>query len=98
MQIKSIAMPLIEAGPRRGVAASVVKTAQFLVEIAGRYWSTDVKFERRREDARRYGPVTTLEFPGYDPVEVHDPDRNSSGECDACNKQWKTPTRRPGAG
>jgi hypothetical protein len=75
-----------------------VKAAQFLFEIAGGYRGTDVEFERRREDARRHGPVPTLEFASDDAVEVHDPGRESGGEYDACNKECEAPPRRPGAG
>jgi hypothetical protein len=75
-----------------------VKPAQLLFEIARRYRGTGVKFERRREDARRHGPVPALEFANDDAVEVHDPNRDAGGEYDACNQECETPPRRPGAG
>ena len=91
-------MPSVNAGPCRGVAGPVVQPAQFLFEIARGYWGTGVKFERRREDARRHGPVPALEFASDDAVEVHDPERDAGGEYGACNQECETPPRRPGAG
>ena len=83
MQIEGIAATSIDTRARRWIAGPVVQTAQFLFEIVGRDRRADVEFERRCEDARRHGPVPTLEFPGYHAVEVRDPDCNSRGKREA---------------
>ena len=74
MEIEVAAMPTVDARPCRGIAATVVEAAQFLFEVVGPYRSTDIQIERFGVHARRHGPMPTLEFPGHDAVEVHDPD------------------------
>ena len=54
--------------------------AEFLFEVGRRNLRTQVEFERCGVDARRHGPVPTLEFPRYHSVEVHDPGGKGGGQ------------------
>ena len=83
MEIEVAAVPAVEAGPRCRIAAAVVETAKFLIEVVGRYRSTDVQIERLGIDTRRHGPQTPLKFMGHEAIEVHDPGRGDGCEHDA---------------
>ena len=73
VQGKGGAAAPVETGPGDGIAAAVVQTVQFFLEIIGGDGGADVQFERCGVDACRHGPVPTLEFAGHHPVEMHHP-------------------------
>ena len=83
MQIEGVFTPPIDPGGRRRVPGAVVEAVEFLFEIGRRDLRTGVELERRGVDARRNGPVPTLEFPGHDAVEVHDPGAERGRQNDA---------------
>ncbi len=93
-------MPPIKSRARVRIAAPVVQTAQFLFEVIRTHRRTRVELERRCEDARRHRPMTTLEFPGDDAVEVHHPQGDGGRERDAsqeADEEQEAPARRPAA-
>jgi hypothetical protein len=101
MEIEVAAVSAVHAGPRGRIAAAVMQAVQFLFEVVGRHGSTGVKIERLGVDARRHRPQPTLEVPGHDAVEIHDPDCSEGRErydCDAQDEEQVAQTTRLGAG
>jgi hypothetical protein len=98
MEIEVATVSAVHTGSRSGIAAAVVKAAQLLFEFVGRHGSTAVKIEGLGVDARRHRPQPTLEVPGHDAVEIHDPDCSEGYERDAHHDEQLAQTMRLGAG
>ena len=73
MQIEGVAPPPIDSGACGRLPRTVMQAAQFLLELVRGDRRTHIQFERRGVDARRHGPVASLELGGHDAVQVHDP-------------------------
>jgi hypothetical protein len=101
MEIEVAAVSAVHTGPRCRIAASVVEAAQLLFEVVSRHGSAGVKIEGLGVDARRHRPQPTLEVPGHDAVEIHDPDCSEGREGHkrhARDDEQNAQTMRLGAG